>query len=160
MSPSLKSVATLAVGLAVLQACAQADEPGEATESDAAVATDTSTLAELLLGAWSGENATRGRMSFSFAADQTVAWVVYPPSGPDTSHVNYRATEVDGRLEIDLFGFDQGPLVGLEMYGLAIFDGADSFRIDFEPGPPGEPGSRPTELSSTDVLTLVRSQSP
>ncbi|GMR12542.1 MAG: hypothetical protein BMS9Abin29_0732 [Gemmatimonadota bacterium] len=160
MSLSLNFVASVSFGLAVLQACTLADEPGEAPGLDLEAAITAPTLADRLLGAWNGGNATRGRMSFVFAADQTVVWVIYPPSGPDTLRINYRATEVDGRLEIDLSGFDRGPLAGLDMYGLAIFDGNDSLRIDFEPGPPGGPGSRPADLSSTDVLTLVRSGSP
>jgi len=96
-------------------------------------------------------------MSFSFQPDGKVVWIVYPPSGPDTLHADYAATAVDGRLEIDLSGFEAGPLAGLDMYGLATFDGPDSLRIDFEPGPPGDSSLRPGDFSSTDVLTLVRS---
>jgi hypothetical protein len=160
MPPTLKRLAGFAASLAVLQACAQADGPAADTASDAepAVAAEAQTLAARLVGGWSGENETRGPMSFSFAEDHTAVWIVYPPTGADTLHLSYRVEEVDGLLELDLFGFEDGPLAGLEMYGLAAFDGTDSFRVDFEPGPSGDASPRPKDLSSTDVLTVVRVQ--
>lgn len=116
----------------------------------------TTGLRQRVLGSWHGENATRGSMWFRFAADQQVTWVVERPGRPETLSVDYSATERDGRLLLDLSGFESGPLVGLVMFGLAEFDGEDTLRLDFEPAPPGNDQSRPAALTSSDVLTLVR----
>jgi hypothetical protein len=125
------------------------DEPSQEVPSD--------DLERRLIGSWQGQNETRGAMSFSFAPDQTVTWIVQPPSGSDTLHVSYTATARDGRLLIDLSGFESGPLSGLVMYGLVEFAGQDTLDIDLEPGPPGDEGPRPAALTSPDVMTLVRS---
>ena len=113
-------------------------------------------LAQQLIGSWEGRNETRGSMSFLFSPGGTATWVVPVPAGPETLHVSYVAVERDGLLLLDLSGFETGPLVGLVMYGLVEFEGANVIRMDLEPGPPGDPESRPTGLTSADVLTLER----
>jgi len=120
---------------------------------------DATTPERLLIGTWRGGNPTRGSMAFTFEPDGSAIWVVDLPTGPDTMRIAYEASAAEGDLLIDLSGFDHGPLAGLTMYGRAAFDGTDSLRIDFEPGPAGESGGRPPDLTSSDVVTLIREAS-
>lgn len=142
----LTAIAALALALS-FTACSPGDEEAAAEN-----------LKQRLIGTWQGQNDTRGSMSFSFAADSTATWIVQLPTGPDTSRVSYTTTAHDGRLHIDLSGFERGLLVGSVMYGLLEFAGADTLKVDFEPGPPGDEQVRPSDVTSTDVMTLVRTE--
>jgi len=147
-----RALAVLALAVLLLtNACSGGER---APSETAALANDD--LEERLLGSWAGQNETRGSMSFTFDKDGNTTWVVNLPSGPETMNISYSTATQDGSLHVDLSGFEDGPLRGLTMYGLISFDGSDTLRIDFEPGPPGDPGRRPGALTSPDVLTLVR----
>jgi len=151
------AVLILPVGLGMAAACTPGDANREEPSADAAAqAADASTPEHLLIGTWRGGNPTRGSMAFTFEPDGSAIWVVDLPTGPDTMRIVYEATPAEGDMLIDLSGFDHGPLAGLVMYGRGAFDGTDSLRIDFEPGPAGESGRRPGDLTSTDVVTLIR----
>ena len=123
---------------------------GEAAESAAAPES-------ALIGVWEGENATRGRMSFHFFEDGRVDWVVFLPDGPDTLSVDYVVAPSGTDLLLEISGFVDGPLVGLTMFGRAHLHSADSLGLDLEPAPPGTTNAHPADLTSDDVLTLVRS---
>ncbi len=146
---------TTAVALMVLAstiACGAGDEPVDGASQQGS----SNDLAGRLLGSWEGQNDTRGSMSFTFSADQTATWVVQLPSGPETMNLSYAAAARDGRLCIDLSGFETGPLVGFVMYGLVEFVDEDTLRMDLEPGPPGNDDPRSIALTSQDVITLMR----
>jgi hypothetical protein len=151
----MQPTAITALALAVsVTACSPSEEPAQSGGGE--VPADN--LEQRLIGNWQGQNDTRGSMSFSFAADSTATWIVQLPTGPDTSRVSYTATAHDGRLHIDLSGFERGPLVGSVMYGLIEFAGSDTIKMDFEPGPPGDEQVRPSDMTSADVMTLVRTE--
>jgi hypothetical protein len=143
----------LALSTCVL-ACSQREEPPSRGSSEV----PASDLAQRLVGSWMGQSETRGSMAFIFDADQSAMWIVHRPTAADTLHIAYVATERDGRLLIDLSGFETGPLAGLVMYGLVEFEGMDTLRIDLEPGPPGNDEPRPAALTSPDAMTLVRGE--
>jgi len=151
------AVLVLPICAGMVIACAPGEANREEPSADATgEAADATTPESLLIGTWRGGNPTRGSMAFTFEPDGSAIWVVDLPTGPDTMRIVYEATPAEGDMLIDLSGFDHGPLAGLTMYGRAAFDGTDSLRIDFEPGPADEPGGRPADMSSTDVVTLIR----
>ncbi|MFV1989024.1 MAG: hypothetical protein ACC682_17265, partial [Gemmatimonadota bacterium] len=131
-----------------------------AAPAPAAAGAPADDLVQQLIGSWEGQNDTRGSMSFRFSSDGTVTWVVPVPTGPETLHISYVAVAHDGRLLLNLSGFETGPLTGMVMYGLVEFESANVIRMDLEPGPPGNDEPRPTGLTSDDVLTLDRARSP
>jgi hypothetical protein len=113
----------------------------------------------ILTGLWEGQNEDRGRMSFEFHSNGWVDWVAQTPDGPITMRVTYTVRSDGGDLLVELAGFAAEPLEGMVMFGRAHLDSPDSLRLDLEPAPPGTPDAHPVDLTSADVITLVRARS-
>lgn len=88
-----------------------------------------------LMGSWSGEDNTGNKQTFVFRDDSTVLWIFSPATEADTFKLNYKFNKNTEPFELDLNGFNRGFLKNRSLFGILEFVDADTFRVDFEPGP-------------------------
>jgi hypothetical protein len=152
-NPSLAPV--LLCALLTLGCSSENEEPAPA---ESLPVEETSEVA--IHGTWEGANENRGGMSFAFHEDGSLEWIAQSPDGPVTMNISFAVVEIGDDLILELTGFDAGPMEGMVMYGRARLVSPDSLLMDLEPAPPGTPNAHPADLTSADVILLVRKRAP
>lgn len=90
-----------------------------------------------IIGQWTGRDSGGNEQVFVFRTDSTALWIFNPSSAQaDTFNLQYTIIYKASPTQLDLTGFNRGFLKGRTLYGIVEFAGADTFRVDFEPGPP------------------------
>ncbi len=82
----------------------------------------------------SGHWSTREGQSFYFQKNGAALWLVRFGSQVDTINMTYRYNCQTNPAELDLQGFDSGPLVGKTLFGILEWNNDSSFRFDAEAG--------------------------
>lgn len=108
-----------------------------------------------LVGTWEGEGPDGGSSTWEFAEDGTLTWEL--PGVPEGmfGDLSYEVVSSGDRREIDIAGFEQGPMAGQTLYCIAEFPAPDSLRIDCAQGPADDDSSRPDSFGE-DALDLTR----
>jgi hypothetical protein len=83
-----------------------------------------------LNGRWS----TREGQSFYFQENGKGLWLIHFGSKTDTFAMDYRYDCKKQPIELDLNGFESGPLAGKTMFGILEWNSDTSFRFDAEVG--------------------------
>lgn len=104
-------------------------------------------------GTWSGQDAEGYTLTLVFEEEGGALWIAdRVPGVQDTTLLTYRADTAARPRHIEIRGFTSGPLAGMTMYGIYELVGADSLRLDLEPGLPGETGVRPDSFAAGTMV--------
>lgn len=108
------------------------------------------------VGAWLEEGPGEAEAQWVFSEDGSLSWnVIGQPSGA-FGGLRYEVVSTGSPHELNITGFEEGPMAGQTLYCIAMFPGDDSMRMDCEPGPAeGGETSRPVTFSE-DALDLTR----
>ena len=88
-----------------------------------------------IIGKWSGEDSRGNKQIFLFKNDDTALQIFNPAAKAYTFNLDYKIKYSASPAELDLSGFNRGILKDKTLYGIVEFVHADTFRVDFEPGP-------------------------
>ena len=103
-----------------------------------------------LSGRWSN----REGQSFYFEPDGKALWLVRFGSQVDTFVMEYRYDCKKQPVQLDLSGFQTGPLSGKTLYGILEWNSDSSFRFDAEAGI--GPESRPLTFETDQTQKFFR----
>lgn len=112
-----------------------------------------------IIGRWAGEDSNGNQQLFVFRADSTALWIFSPSAKADTFNLQYTINYNSSPTQLDLTDFDRGFLKGQTLYGIVEFTGANTFRVDFEPGPPDTVAAdvRP-KIFTEQTITYIRQE--
>ncbi|TNE50726.1 MAG: hypothetical protein EP344_17195 [Bacteroidetes bacterium] len=97
----------------------------------------------------SGKWSNREGQAFYFKPDGKALWLVRFGSQVDTIAMEYRYDCQKTPVELDLSGFNSGPLEGKTLFGILEWVSDTSFRFDAEAGP--GPEVRPATFESEET---------
>ncbi len=103
-----------------------------------------------------GHWTNREGQSFQFQSDGKALWLVRFGSQVDTIAMDYRYDCRKQPAELDLDGFQTGPLSGKTLYGILEWNSDSSFRFDAEAG--NAPAVRPTTFENDQTQKFFREQ--
>jgi hypothetical protein len=103
-----------------------------------------------LYGTW--DNGAGQHMIFQ--PDGQALWVINDPVARDTFRLRYNTNFSARPPQLDLLGFDRGPLNGRNLYGIVEFNSKKTMVVDFEPGPTET--VRPTSFNPTQAQTYSK----
>lgn len=107
------------------------------------------------VGTWLEDGPGGQEAEWVFAEDGSLTWnVVGQPSG-GFDGLSYEIVSTGNPYEVDITGFDEGPMAGQALYCVAVFPSDQTMRLDCEPGSPEDGASRPTSFSD-EALDLTR----
>lgn len=103
-----------------------------------------------LAGRW----ANREGQVFMFQPNGSAQWLVKFGSQYDTFPMEYRYDCGKKPAELDLTGFQSGPLTGKTLYGILEWTSDSSFRFDAEPG--ASPELRPATFNIEQTMKFYK----
>jgi hypothetical protein len=109
-----------------------------------------------ILGVWSGEDAEAKRHTLSFRHGGRASWAIEGDGETQSYEIRYTFDDDPTPHHLDLTGFTSGQLKDKTLYCILELQGADTFRMDCEPGAPGEEGEsvRPADFGQNALLYL------
>ena len=106
-------------------------------------------------GTWLEQGPAGQEAEWVFGADGTLSWNVIDQEAEGYDDLRYEVVSSGDPHQVDIRGFDQGPMAGQVLYCIAVFPSDETMRLDCEPGPEDSEASRPTTFSS-GALDLTR----
>lgn len=108
------------------------------------------------VGTWLEEGPGEAEAQWVFSEDGSLSWnVIGQPSGA-FGGLRYEVVSTGNPHELNITGFEEGPMAGQVLYCIAVFPGDDAMRMDCEPGPAeGGETNRPGTFSE-GALDLTR----
>jgi hypothetical protein len=103
-----------------------------------------------LLGSW--DNGAGQRIIFQ--PDSVALWVINDPAARDTFRLRYATNFGANPPQLDLLGFDRGPLNGRNLYGIIALQDKKTMVVDFAPGPTAS--VRPTAFNPSNAQTYTK----
>lgn len=108
------------------------------------------------VGSWLEEGPGEAEAQWVFSEDGTLSWNVIGQESGAFGGLRYEVVSTGSPYELNISGFEEGPMAGQTLYCIAVFPGDDAMRMDCKPGPPeGGETNRPATFSEA-ALDLTR----
>ncbi len=104
-------------------------------------------------GSWSHQGKAEHHLRLN--NDGTATWSLKEAELQGTFHLSYQINYGTSPIQLNLAGFETGPLQGMILYGIAEIEEDGSLLLDWAPGPPDKPGVRP-EFFGPSTLVFQR----
>lgn len=93
----------------------------------------------MILGRFATTMPDGSQETLTFDRTGSAEWLITTPDGRTQVYDLLFQLETDPEPhELDLFGFDRGPLFGKHLYGILEFDDRLEFKLDVRAGLPGQ----------------------
>ncbi|HAY36220.1 MAG TPA: hypothetical protein DCY57_04475 [Bacteroidetes bacterium] len=113
------------------------------------------TSIESLVGEWSGTDASGSEQLFEFHFDGTADWKVSSSAGEfQLKNLLYRRNTLSQPQQLDLTGFQKGPLAGMTLFGIVDLSRQDTLIYDAAAGKPDDASARPETFSESATVYI------